>query len=74
MIYAGHNPHAREFRNLLSDKDNMKLLIFIRDHIDEVIKILNETGQTTLQIQSYICYIKADDLNYGDDENQSFHC
>lgn len=72
MIYAGHNPHAREFRNLLSDKDNMKLLIFIRDHIDEVIKILNETEQTTLQIQSYICYIKADELNYGDDETNHF--
>lgn len=72
MIYAGHKPHAREFRNLLSDKDNMALLIFIRDNIDEVIEILNLTRQTTLQIQSYICYIKAEELNYGEDTTNHF--
>ena len=72
MIYAGHKPHAREFRNLLTDKDNMALLIFIRDNIDEVIEILNLTKQTTLQIQSYICYIKAEELDYGDDKTNHF--
>ena len=72
MIYASHKPNAREFRNLITDKDSMQLLIFIRDHFDEVIDILNLTGQTTLQIQSYISYLNADTFNYGDDTAHHF--
>lgn len=72
MIYASKKPNAREFRNLITDKDSMDLLVFIRDNFDEVIDILNLTGQTTLQIQSYISYLKAETFNYGNDTAHHF--
>lgn len=72
MIYASHKPNAREFCNLITDKDSMDLLVFIRDHFDEVVDILNNTGQTTLQIQSYISYLKADTFDYGNDTAHHF--
>lgn len=72
MIYASHKPNAREFRNLITDKDSMELLVFIRDNFDEVIEILDLTGQTTLQIQSYVSYLKAETFNYGNDTADHF--
>lgn len=72
MIYAGHMPNARTFRNLISKDDSMELLVFIRDNFDEVVEILNLAGQTTLHIQSYICYLQAEKLNYGDDNAHHF--
>lgn len=72
MIYAKHKPNAREFRNLIKDKDSMDLLVFIRDNFDEVVEILDLTGQTTLQIQSYISYLKAETFNYGNDTAHHF--
>ena len=72
MIYAHHKPHARDFRNLITDKDSMELLIFIRDNFDEVVEILDLAGQTTLQIQSYISYLKAETFNYGNDTANHF--
>ena len=47
-------------------------MTFIRDNIDDVVKILDATGQTTLQIQSYISYLKAETFNYGDDTATHF--
>ena len=72
MIYAYHKPNARAFRDLITDKDSMDLLIFIRDNFDEVVEILDLTGQTTLQIQSYISYLKAETFNYGKDTAHHF--
>lgn len=72
MIYAGHIPCALDFRKLITDKDSMTLLTFIRNNFDEVIEILNLTGQTTLQIQSYISYLKAETFDYGDDTAKHF--
>lgn len=72
MIYAKHLPNARQFKKLITDKDSMELLIFIRDNFDEVVEILNLTGQTTLQIQSYISYLKAETFDYGDDTADHF--
>ena len=72
MIYAGHIPCALDFRKLITDKDSMQLLTFIRDNFDEVVEILNLTHQTTLQIQSYISYLKAETFNYGDDTATHF--
>lgn len=72
MIYAYHKPNARNFRDLITDKDSMDLLIFIRDHFDEIVEILDLTGQTTLQIQSYISYLKAETFNYGKDTAHHF--
>lgn len=72
MIYAGHIPCALDFRKLITDKDSMTLLTFIRDNFDEVVEILNLTRQTTLQIQSYISYLMAETFDYGDDTATHF--
>lgn len=72
MIYAGHIPCALDFRKLITDKDSMTLLTFIRDNFDEVVEILNLTRQTTLQIQSYISYLMAETFDYGNDTATHF--
>lgn len=72
MIYAGHLAITRDFTRLLKEKDNIDLLKFIRDNFDDVVQILDLTKQTTLQIQAYISYLKAETFDYGDDVANHF--
>ena len=56
---------ADQFRNVLRNLQNncyTEANNFIEDHVDEVIDVLNNIQQTSLELESIICYQKMDTL------------
>ncbi len=67
-IFYPNSPFAAQFRSRLQKVDQNKtgaftaLNTFIENHFDEVIDLLDQIGQTSLELQIIICYQKIDDL------------
>ena len=51
---------------LMSNNEFTKMNNFVEDHLDQVINVLNTIGQTSLELESIICYQKMDTLNEPD--------
>lgn len=70
-LYAKNMPYAEELQNILRSQMkgndlNHTPVVDIRNHLDDILAILNKVGLVTLSLQSYISYIKMDDFEYED--------
>lgn len=64
-LYAKHEPFAHELEQFVSQmgrNQDTGFVAVLREHFDDVIRVLDKVGQTTLSLQAYIAYVMGDDF------------